>query len=173
MIRFFESHPWLLSDPRFAKEARLASTARTHLAAAGEGVQARLGVAAKRDARAASEPSSATLASRAPRETAICHVFGAHCQQALRVARCESGLRTTAQNGQYLGLFQMGSSERRLFGHGATASRRRRRRTGTSSSPAVTGARGRASPGLSAAARFVRKVRYPAGRPGSQERNGW
>ena len=26
-----------------------------------------------------------------------------------------------AQNGQYLGLFQMGSSERRLFGHGETA----------------------------------------------------
>ncbi len=37
------------------------------------------------------------------------------------VAWCESGLTTTAQNGQYLGLFQMGSSERRLFGHGQTA----------------------------------------------------
>ena len=28
------------------------------------------------------------------------------------------GCRTSAQNGQYLGLFQMGSYERRLFGHG-------------------------------------------------------
>ena len=37
------------------------------------------------------------------------------------VARCESRLTTSAQNGQYLGLFQMGSSERRLFGHGTTA----------------------------------------------------
>ena len=27
----------------------------------------------------------------------------------------------TAQNGQYLGLFQMGSDERRLFGHGPNA----------------------------------------------------
>ncbi len=48
-------------------------------------------------------------------------MFGTYCGQALQVARCESGLTTTAQNGQYLGLFQMGSSERRLFGHGATA----------------------------------------------------
>ena len=37
------------------------------------------------------------------------------------MAWCESRLDTTAQNGQYLGLFQMGSSERRLFGHGDTA----------------------------------------------------
>jgi hypothetical protein len=49
-------------------------------------------------------------------------VFGTrYCGQALRVARCESHLRVTARNGQYLGLFQMGSSERRRFGHGATA----------------------------------------------------
>ena len=33
----------------------------------------------------------------------------------------ESGLSTWAQNGQYLGLFQMGSSERALYGHGSTA----------------------------------------------------
>ena len=51
----------------------------------------------------------------------ICRVFGDHCREALAVSRCESGLRTDAQNGQYLGLFQMGSSERRLFGHGASA----------------------------------------------------
>jgi hypothetical protein len=56
-----------------------------------------------------------------PPKAAICTVFGAHCHEALAVARCESRLRTTAQNGQYLGLFQMGSYERRLFGHGASA----------------------------------------------------
>ena len=55
------------------------------------------------------------------RRTVICRVFGDHCQEALAVSRCESGLRTDAQNGQYLGLFQMGSSERRIFGHGSTA----------------------------------------------------
>jgi hypothetical protein len=51
---------------------------------------------------------------------AIRRVFGAYWQQALAVARCESGLSVWAQNGQYLGLFQMGSSERSLYGHGAT-----------------------------------------------------
>ena len=40
---------------------------------------------------------------------------------AKRVARCESGYSVNAQNGQYLGLFQMGSNERRLFGHGESA----------------------------------------------------
>ena len=54
-------------------------------------------------------------------EKAICHVFGSYCRQALQVARCESAYRTTAENGQYRGLFQMGSSERQLFGHGMSA----------------------------------------------------
>jgi hypothetical protein len=60
------------------------------------------------------------LAKLPPRE-AICSVFGSHCQEAVAVAWCESRLRTSAQNGQYLGLFQMGSQERSLFGHGRTA----------------------------------------------------
>ena len=51
----------------------------------------------------------------------ICRVFGRLLPEALAVSRCESGLSTDAQNGQYLGLFQMGSTERRLFGHGPTA----------------------------------------------------
>ena len=56
-----------------------------------------------------------------PPRAAICSVFGSRCQEAVAIARCESRLSTTAQNGQYLGLFQMGSYERRLFGHGSTA----------------------------------------------------
>ncbi len=57
-----------------------------------------------------------------PPRTAICDVFGPrYCQQALSVSLCESGHSTTAQNGQYLGLFQMGSYEREMFGHGSTA----------------------------------------------------
>ena len=60
------------------------------------------------------------LASLPPR-TAICTVFGSYCQEALAIASCESRLSTKAQNGQYLGLFQMGSYERRLFGHGQSA----------------------------------------------------
>jgi hypothetical protein len=59
---------------------------------------------------------------KAPPRTAICHVFGRHyCRQALAVSWCESRHSTTAQNGQYRGLFQMGSYERRRFGHGSTA----------------------------------------------------
>lgn len=52
---------------------------------------------------------------------AICGVFGQYCEQAIAVAWCESRLSTAARNGQHLGLFQMGSSERRLFGHGESA----------------------------------------------------
>jgi hypothetical protein len=48
-------------------------------------------------------------------------VFKGYGEQAIRVSRCESGLTTWARNGQYLGLFQMGSSERRIYGHGADA----------------------------------------------------
>ena len=56
-----------------------------------------------------------------PPRAAICSVFGPYCQEAVAVAWCESRLEPTAQNGQYLGLFQMGSYERRLFGHGSSA----------------------------------------------------
>jgi len=48
----------------------------------------------------------------------ICYVFGAYCAQALRVAWCESRFDVWARNGQYLGLFQMGSYARARYGHG-------------------------------------------------------
>jgi hypothetical protein len=44
-----------------------------------------------------------------------------HRREALAVAWCESRYRTTATNGQYLGLWQMGRAERRRYGHGTTA----------------------------------------------------
>lgn len=47
----------------------------------------------------------------------IHRVFGIYGWQAVRVARCESGLSNWAKNGQYLGMFQMGSSERARYGH--------------------------------------------------------
>lgn len=57
----------------------------------------------------------------------ICQVFtGRLCTPALNVAWCESTLRTTARNGQYRGMFQMGSSERARFGHGRTAMKQAR-----------------------------------------------
>lgn len=56
-------------------------------------------------------------------EDAICHVFGIYCTEALAVSGCETGqtFDTKASNGQYLGLFQMGSFERSTYGHGKSA----------------------------------------------------
>jgi hypothetical protein len=117
VVRFFDNHRWLLTDPRFEKEAgRQLALHRAKLAAARARVAAAK-AALRKQARAR---RLAALRQASPRE-AICSVFGRYCGQALQVASCESGLTTTARNGQYLGLFQMGSSERRLFGHGATA----------------------------------------------------
>jgi hypothetical protein len=120
VIGFFEKHRWLLKDPRFAKEAtvRLGVAQRTLAAIRAKAARARAEVA-RRDAHERRKRLLVELA-RSP-EKAICHVFGSHCQEALRVARCESGYKVSAQNGQYLGLFQMGFSERRLFGHGPSA----------------------------------------------------
>ena len=63
---------------------------------------------------------------RIPRQQAtaksiICKVFGPHCQEALAVSWCESHWYIWAQNGQYLGLFQMGSYARARYGHGSGA----------------------------------------------------
>lgn len=58
---------------------------------------------------------------KAPPTAAIRAVFGRFASEAIKIAWCESRLVTTARNGQYLGLFQMGSHERGLFGHGSSA----------------------------------------------------
>jgi len=123
VIRFFENHRWMLKDPRFAREAsiRLGAARRTLAATRAQAHRARAAAERReRREREAAERRAAAELARSP-EKAICHVFGSYCHEALQVARCESGVRTTAQNGQYLGLFQMGSSERQLFGHGESA----------------------------------------------------
>lgn len=43
------------------------------------------------------------------------------CSPALRVFTCESGLSTSATNGQYLGFAQMGDYARSKYGHGRDA----------------------------------------------------
>jgi hypothetical protein len=48
-------------------------------------------------------------------------VFGPYAGQAAVVVECESRGYRFAGNGQYRGLFQMGSSERAKYGHGDTA----------------------------------------------------
>jgi hypothetical protein len=116
VIRFFAGHRWLLTDPRFSK------VAHERLSAAQRHLRLTRAKAAKARRELARRKLTRRLASlnAHPRE-AICHVFKDYCGEALRVAHCESRFSTTAQNGQYLGLFQMGTSERRLYGHGPTA----------------------------------------------------
>lgn len=52
---------------------------------------------------------------------AIRWVFGPYADEALDVAWCESRHSVWAENGQYLGLFQMGSYARSEYGHSDTA----------------------------------------------------
>lgn len=117
VVRFFDNHRFLLTDPRFAREARHQLTLHTRRISLARARVAAVQALVRKQAAARRR---AALRRSSPR-AAICSVFGRYCGEALQVARCESGLTTTARNGQYLGLFQMGSSERRLFGHGSTA----------------------------------------------------
>jgi len=120
VISFFDKHRWLLTDPRFEKKANLRlGAARRHLAATRAKAARTRRELARRTQEAQRMRFEAQLA-HSPAK-AICHVFGSYCKQALQVARCESGVHTSAQNGQYRGLFQMGSNERQLFGHGESA----------------------------------------------------
>jgi hypothetical protein len=119
VIRFFQSHRWLLSDPRFQREAkRELASHRRHLAVAQRRLAATRAAIVKR--QRARRLAGVQLASP---EVVICRVFGPYCREAIAVSRCETGgtFDVWARNGQYLGLFQMGTSERRLFGHGPSA----------------------------------------------------
>jgi len=71
--------------------------------------------------RARAEARLARRLAHASPRVAICEVFGRYCGQALAVSWCESNHQTTARNGQYLGLFQMGTYARQIAGHGDTA----------------------------------------------------
>lgn len=53
---------------------------------------------------------------------AIEKVFGVYAEQAMGVSGCETGQTwdPRASNGQYLGIFQMGSGERARYGHGSS-----------------------------------------------------
>jgi hypothetical protein len=126
VIRFFEHHRWLLRDPRFRRVAHRRLGAARHLvvaaradAARARAKRLRARARIERNEREATRRRFVTHVAKSPRK-AICYVFHGYCDQALRVARCESRFQTTAQNGQYLGLFQMGSTARQLYGHGAT-----------------------------------------------------
>ena len=112
-IRFFETHRSLLSSRKHQANAKSSlAYAKQRVRQLTKTVAALRAKVDMRDAR-----RLATM----PPKAAICTVFGDDCREAVAVAWCESRLRPTAQNGQYLGLFQMGSYERQLFGHGSSA----------------------------------------------------
>jgi hypothetical protein len=113
-IRFFESHRLLLSSKATARSSLV--QAKHRLTNAQREIVYYRRLLQRRDAR-----REARRLAKAPPKVAIRAVFGRYAEQAIGVAWCESRLTTTAQNGQYLGLFQMGSNERRLFGHGTNA----------------------------------------------------
>ena len=112
-VRFFENHRSLLSS----SEQRAQATSSLAYAKA----RVRQLTTTVATLRAKAHARTAQRLAKLPPRAAICTVFGPYCEDALAVAWCESRFRTTAQNGQYLGLFQMGSYERQLFGHGQTA----------------------------------------------------
>lgn len=113
VIRFFESHSRLLSSSEHGPAARASVRRATRgLAVATRDIAYLRRVLQAREAR--------RLGALAPK-AAICDAFDRYCGQAIRVAWCESRLHTSARNGQYLGLFQMGSYARQLYGHGPTA----------------------------------------------------
>lgn len=114
VIRFFDNHRSLLSSTEHRATAhKVLRKAKRRLARVTRTIAALRAVLRRREAR---------RKANAPPKVAICDVFGRrYCGQALSVSWCESRHSTSAQNGQYLGLFQMGSYERQLFGHGRTA----------------------------------------------------
>ncbi|HJR95570.1 MAG TPA: hypothetical protein VJ807_09050 [Gaiellaceae bacterium] len=111
-VRFFENHRSLLASGGQATAKSSLAAARTRVRQLTASIAALRAKIRARDGR--------RLAKLPPRK-AICSVFGSYCEEAVAVAWCESRLEPTAQNGQYRGLFQMGSHERSLFGHGSTA----------------------------------------------------
>jgi hypothetical protein len=112
-LRFFEAHRSLLRSGEHRSAARTSlQHATVRLARAERAVTWLERIIRARDARRLE-----TL----PPKAAICDAFDRYCGEAIQVARCESRLQPNARNGQYLGLFQMGSYARQLYGHGSTA----------------------------------------------------
>jgi hypothetical protein len=112
-IRFFARHRSLQSAGEHAEIAMAALARARHRISRLEPTIAQL--------RSAVVRREAERRASMPPKRAICDVFGDYCREAVNVAWCESRLTTTARNGQYLGLFQMGETARALYGHGPTA----------------------------------------------------
>jgi len=111
VLRFFENHPAVLAGD----DRNIARTAVRH-------ATFRLGQAERAIAwlRGVIQAHQVRKRERLSPKAAICDAFDSYCDEAIQVAWCESRLSPEAQNGQYLGLFQMGTYARQLYGHGTT-----------------------------------------------------
>ena len=131
VVRFFQDAPLAALRPpvRGRRNGSSPATARAwHCSGKARSLK---GALHRRTLERKRQRRLASLRSASP-AVAICKVFGSHCGEALRVSRCESGLRIDARNGEYLGLFQMGSKERR-----AVRSRADRDRAGEGGAPVL------------------------------------
>jgi hypothetical protein len=113
VVDFFQTHRWLLRSKAHGVAARKKFVHAEHRLARTVRQISRL--------RHVLRAQVVRKLRAAPPKVVICAVFKRYCAQAVDVAWCESRLSTTAENGQYLGLFQMGFTARHVFGHGQTA----------------------------------------------------
>lgn len=121
-IKFYRSATWSWQDKLGHYRTRTSYSERYSPSCRYLRWVAKLWVVRSHDARRKYEAHVRYIASiNADPAKAICHVFGSYCSQAIAVARCESGLYVYATNGQYLGMFQMGSYARSRYGHGYDA----------------------------------------------------
>jgi len=117
VLRFFQRHRWLLRHPMHRSEA--SKQLRFHHEqlrwTSLELLETQHAIDLREERRRITRLHAASPAN------AIRVVFGRYAADALAVASCESGLSIAAENGQYRGLFQMGSAERARYGHGSNA----------------------------------------------------
>ena len=152
VIRFFQSHRWLLSDPRFAKEAKLRlGSAKRSLAATQTRADAGSGRARPPQScsgpprgRAEGAARASPRCARRRRRSATSSAPTAAKRSRWRGASPATGRpRRTASTS---GSSRWARTSARCSVTARARSTRRRPRTGTSSSRDATGARGRASP---------------------------
>ena len=113
-VRFFENRRSLLRRERPADAGALLARVR-------EEARSAVDEDGRRTPREGPRADGSESSRRSRRAQRSAPSSGRTARRRSPIAWCESRLSTRAQNGQYLGLFQMGSYERQLFGHGQSA----------------------------------------------------
>ena len=163
-IRFFKTHRRILSSAEHRTSARSAvAHAELRVRQLTTTIAALRSKIRNRDAR---------RRDGLPPKAAICSVFG-RTAGGRRRGLVRVAPRDAAQNGQYLGLFQMGSYERRLFGHGSSAHDQAMAARRYFVDRVATGARGAVAGPPPSDRGFRRKVRAGRAPGGSLRASFW